>query len=515
MRINQPVTQRAFDLPDGATLMSTTDPQSHVVYANDAFVAASGFSREQIAGQPHNFIRHPDMPREAFADMWATLQVGQPWTALVKNRRSDGDHYWVRANAVPLVRDGRTAGYLSVRTKPGADEVAGADALYADLREGRAGGRRLHKGLLLAGGLRGRLANWRKTVSVRGRIRLTMAGMFAFLTACGLALAASSTGAAMLSGIAAFLAVAMSAVLERQLARPLEQLQAQALAVATGASRDVPSMDRVDEIGITLRAVGQLGLMFRWLIDDVRIQVQSVRSSATDIAQGNRDLSERTEQAAASVEQTASSMEQLTASVRTNADTAAEANRIAAEASAAAARGGEAMQQVVTTMGEISDSSRRIADIIGTIDAIAFQTNLLALNAAVEAARAGEQGRGFAVVAGEVRGLAQRSAEAAREIKALIGASADKVEVGSRLVDDAGRTMHDIVTQVGRVSTLIGHISAATREQSDGIAQVGQAVGHLDQVTQQNAALVEKSAAASLDLQHRAERLAEAIEVFR
>ncbi|WP_395702554.1 methyl-accepting chemotaxis protein [Aquabacterium sp.] len=518
MRLNQPVTQREHELPDGATLMSTTDVHSHVTYANDAFVAASGFPREQIAGQPHNFIRHPDMPREAFADMWATLKGGEPWTALVKNRRANGDHYWVRANAVPVVRDGSTVGYLSVRTKPGRDEVAGAEALYRELREGPAGGRRLHKGLVIAGGLRGRLTNWRKTMSVRGRIRLTIAGVFALVAGCGLALAAGSTGATQLAAIGAtgaVVAMVLSALLERQIARPLEQLRAQALAVATGASREVPLMDRVDEIGVTLRAVSQLGLMFRWLIDDVRTQVAAVHTAATEIAQGNHDLSARTEQAAASVEQTAASMEQMMASVRTNAETVGEADRLFGSASAAAGRGGDAVQQVVATMGEISDSARRIADINGTIDGIAFQTNILALNAAVEAARAGEAGRGFAVVAGEVRALAQRSAQAAREIKALIGTSVDKVDAGSRLVDDAGRTMQDIVAQVGRVSSLIGHIGAATREQSEGIAQVGQAVGHLDQVTQQNAALVEESAAASQSLQQRAERLAEAIDVFR
>jgi aerotaxis receptor len=240
-----------------------------------------------------------------------------------------------------------------------------------------------------------------------------------------------------------------------------------------------------------------------------------VQTATAEIAQGNNDLSVRTEQAAASVQETASSMEQMTATVKNNADTASQATALSGSASSAAAKGGRAVSDVVNTMNEITHSSKKIADIIGVIDSIAFQTNILALNAAVEAARAGEQGRGFAVVASEVRSLAQRSAEAAKEIKTLIGASVEKVESGSRQVDDAGKTMDDIVAQVKRVSDLIAEIGSATIEQSAGITQVGQAIGHLDEITQQNAALVEESAAASESLKQQATRLVEAVGVFR
>ena len=514
MRTNEPVTQREFHFPDNATLMSTTDTQSYVTYANEAFVAVSGFSREEIKGQPHNFVRHPDMPKEAFADMWNTLKGGEPWTALVKNRRKDGDHYWVRANAVPVVRNGRQVGYMSVRTKPSRDEVAAADALYGDIREGRAGSRRFHKGLVVRSGLLS-VSSWRQTLSARGRIRLTMAGMWSFFILCGAVFGIGADGLARLGAVAAVASFLVCAVLEAQFARPLELLRKQALAVATGESRDVAHMDRVDEIGMTMRTISQLGLMFRWLVDDVSQQVLTVQAAATEIAQGNNNLSSRTEQAASSVQQTASSMEQMTSTVKNNADTATQANQLSGSASTAASKGGEAVAQVVSTMTDITTSSKKIADIIGVIDGIAFQTNILALNAAVEAARAGEQGRGFAVVAGEVRSLAQRSAEAAKEIKSLIGASVEKVEAGARLVDDAGKTMEDIMSQVKRVSDLIGDISAATIEQGSGIDQVSQAVGHLDEITQQNAALVEQSAAASASLQHQAERLVDAVSVFR
>ena len=513
MRRNEPVTQREINIPDNATLMSTTDMHSHITYANAAFIEVSGYSRDEIHHQPHNIIRHPDMPAEAFADMWATLKGGEPWTGVVKNRRKNGDHYWVRANATPVVRNGQPAGYLSVRTKPSREEIAAADALYRDFREGKAGNRRFHKGLIVRTGLMG-WTTWLKTMPARWRIRMTLGGLASSVMLGAWLLGAS--GAA-LGGLAAVVTVAslMACVsLQQQISRPLEQMIEQALSVAAGATRSTLHFDRVDEIGMTMRTIGQLGLMFRWVIDDVSGQVHSVQTATNEIAQGNNDLSARTEQSASSVEETASSMEEMTATVQSNADTAQQAKELSVSASKAAERGGRAVSEVVATMDEITSSSEKIVDIIGVIDTIAFQTNILALNAAVEAARAGEQGRGFAVVASEVRGLAQRSADAAKEIKALIGASVDKVASGVKLVDDAGKAMDDIVMQAKRVSDMISQISIATREQSSGIAQVGQAIGHLDQITQQNAALVEQSSAASESLRQQASRLAEAVGVF-
>jgi methyl-accepting chemotaxis protein len=270
-----------------------------------------------------------------------------------------------------------------------------------------------------------------------------------------------------------------------------------------------------DETGQLLRALAKMKDSLAQVVGTVRTNADSVASATAQIAQGNQDLSQRTEEQASALEETAASMEQLGSTVRHNADNARQANQLAQAASQVAAEGGQVVAEVVRTMKGINDSSRRIADIIGVIDGIAFQTNILALNAAVEAARAGEQGRGFAVVASEVRNLAQRSAAAAKEIKTLITASVEQVGQGTALVDKAGATMQEVVGSIQRVTDIMGEISAASAEQSTGVAQVGEAVGQMDQATQQNAALVEESAAAAASLKQQAQQLVQAVAVFK
>ena len=301
----------------------------------------------------------------------------------------------------------------------------------------------------------------------------------------------------------------------------LAQLGAEPLAlgdmarrVAQGDLSPVPGTEHAPA-GSVLASLAAMQTSLAAVVGRVRDASDAIATGSVEIANGSADLSSRTEQQAASLEETAASMEQMNASVTNNAAAARQATELASAASVAAARGGQVVGQVVSTMGAIADSSRRIADIIGVIDGIAFQTNILALNAAVEAARAGEQGRGFAVVASEVRSLAQRSAEAAREIKGLIGSSVEKVGDGSRLVREAGAAMEDIVAQVRSVSTLISEISSASLEQAGGIGQVSSAVAGLDQTTQQNAALVEQSTAAAEGLKDQAARLSDAVRVFK
>ena len=273
--------------------------------------------------------------------------------------------------------------------------------------------------------------------------------------------------------------------------------------------------DGRDEFSPLLAALGDMQASLTGVVSNVRQNADSVATASAQIAQGNQDLSQRTEEQASALEETAASMEQLGSTVRQNADNAKQANQLAMGASTVAIKGGEVVGQVVETMKGINDASKKISDIIGVIDGIAFQTNILALNAAVEAARAGEQGRGFAVVASEVRSLAQRSAEAAKEIKGLIGTSVARVEQGTTLVDQAGATMTEIVTAIKRVTDIMGEISSASTEQSVGVAQVGEAVTQMDQATQQNAALVEQSAAAAESLKAQALALVQAVAVFK
>ena len=312
------------------------------------------------------------------------------------------------------------------------------------------------------------------------------------------------------------LGLAIATLLQvRSICRPMYSLAAIAKRIGEGDLEVDVDTRRSEEIGAVSQSLAAMRDALRGIVGPVRQAAESIQLASAEVASGNTDLSQRTEQAASSLQQTASSTEQLACNVRQSADAADQAKQLAASASVVARRGGEVVSQVVSTMDEINGSSKRIADIVGTIDGIAFQTNILALNAAVEAARAGEQGRGFAVVAAEVRSLAQRSASAAREIKTLIGASVDKVETGARLVRDAGATMGEIVTSVQRVTDVIGEISAAAREQDQRVGEVNSAVNSLDQMTQQNAALVEQSAAAAESLREQAQRLATTMQRFR
>jgi methyl-accepting chemotaxis protein len=318
-----------------------------------------------------------------------------------------------------------------------------------------------------------------------------------------------------LGALALALGVTGALLITRSITGPLLGAVAVARTVAAGELTSQVQLEGRDETSELLAALKDMNDSLARTVGDVRSGTETITVAAQEIASGNADLSARTESQASSLEETASSMEELTGTVKQNADNARQANQLAVSASSVAVKGGSVVSQVVDTMGSIKESSRKIVDIIGVIDGIAFQTNILALNAAVEAARAGEQGRGFAVVAAEVRNLAQRSASAAREIKALIGDSVDKVDAGGKLVDEAGQTMSLIVTSIKQVADIMGEITAATEEQSHGIEEVNHAITQMDEMTQQNAALVEQAAAAAESMQEQAARLASAVSIFK
>jgi aerotaxis receptor len=515
MRNNQPVTGQEYEFPSSQMLVSATDLTGRIEYCNPAFIAVSGYTHEELVGQPHNLIRHPDMPREAFADMWATIRDGRPWTALVKNRRKNGDHYWVHANVTPVVKKGAVVGYLSVRVKPARDAVRAAEALYSRMRTGEARGIKLRRGMIVRTGLAGRLqALTRLPVATRAAFGYALTPLA--LAAAGLAAwqGAPPTPFWIAFGVASAFSLVSWCLLARHVAAPVRDMSGFATRLAAGDLTVDLEIARHDDLGEVLQALTQLRANLAAIVHDVREQINGMLDNAREISSGNVDLARRTELQAASLEETAATMEELTTTVQANADASVRALDLAKDAQAAAAEGGKIAGQVEQTMAAITAASRRIADITGVIDGIAFQTNILALNAAVEAARAGEAGRSFAVVAGEVRMLAQRCAASSKEIKSVVEASAAEVAAGTDLVARTTSQMRAIDEAVERVSSIIVEVANASSEQAEGIRQVNQAVSHLDGATQQNAALVEQAAATAQRLAAQADVLSEAVRLF-
>lgn len=728
MKLNVPVTNNEIIMTKGSILVSRTDLKGKITAANDDFLKISGYSRDEVIGQNHNIIRHPDMPTEAFEDLWKTIAAMRPWAGCIKNRAKNGDFYWVHANMIPEFEKGKLVGYLSVRYAPKKVELEEAKALYAAIKNKTAtlnptGVKALVKFIK-------DISLWKKTAFSLAAfsIPVGIVGYELFLAQSYLALAGIVSTAAIGAWVNICTIRELSNTLDKSVGifyrlaakgfgnqfdlkkegvigdfyrglfsmdvslsldisqakhitaealrinRALDTVHSavlvadnnfeviyineSAMNLFTAAEQDIkkqlpnfdaskifgsnidifhvdpakqrkllmnltdlysaemligrhhmsvlanPVLDKngerigfvaewldktveveaiqeitdvvqaasegdfeqrvneqsrngfildlvkninklletssvgLNEIGRVLDALSQGDLnktitnnysgMFGQLKDDANSTVEKLReviyqikdatgtinTSAKEIASGNNDLSHRTEKQAASLEETAASMQELTSTVKHNSDNAQHANELAAGASNIASKGVAVVSQVVSTMEAINESSRKIVDIISVIDGIAFQTNILALNAAVEAARAGDQGRGFAVVATEVRSLAQRAAAAAGEIKHLIGDSVEKVEDGTRLVANAGQTMEEIVSAIRGVTKIMSEISSASNEQTAGIEQVNLAIGQMDDVTQQNAALVEEAAAAAETLEDQAQSLANTVKYF-
>lgn len=524
MRENLPVSNREYPIDDETLILSTTDIKGRITYINPTFIEVSGFSEDELIGKAHNIVRHPDMPPEAFADLWKVLQSGKPWTGLIKNRRKNGDYYWVLGNATPLVENGKVIGYLSVRTKPSRQLIEKVEPIYRQMCDGKAKNLKIENGAIVRTDFIGKAtALFKMTFGKRVAMLLSLPTLLlAGAAAAGWWGMSHAVTASWLSHFVMMAAAAgvllmgvMGFCLVRGTLKPLNEAIDVANILAAGNLRTQVSTAYHDEFGLLFKSLSQMNINLKATVLDVQNNAEIVRQAANEIASGNMDLSQRTEEQASSLEETAASMEEFASTVKQNSENAKQADQLATDASHVALKGGQMMSNVVKTMTSISDSSKNIANIINVIDSIAFQTNILALNAAVEAARAGEQGRGFAVVATEVRNLAQRSATAAKEIKSLIDDSVKRVENGTLQVNEAGKTMQEIVNSIKHVANIMSEITAASQEQSSGINQVNQAVAQMDEVTQQNAALVEEAAAAAESLEHQAKELTGAISIFK
>ncbi|HWK52714.1 MAG TPA: methyl-accepting chemotaxis protein [Steroidobacter sp.] len=517
MTVSDRVSDVEYVLPDGEVIITHTDPSSRITYANPAFLTSSEYSLEECLGQPQNLIRHPDMPKEAFADLWRTIRAGKSWTGLVKNRRKHGGFYWVRANVTPMIdnKRGEIVGYMSVRVKPTRSEIQQAERAYAAIRENRAGSLRVREGRIFDTSLAGRLKR-ALNPSLRIGTWAIIGSLSALLFTMGV-ISAATVGfgwMANLSFLGSAIALANMIYVQANVVQPLLRLHRATFELLSGNTHARIPVDGVSCVVSVAETLEQVRVKMDGVLKDNMAAAARVQSGVVQVVDSNTELSNRTGEHAASLEETAASLEQLTATVTRNRDSAHEAASLAAQSSDVTTRGREVVGQLFSTMNEISGSSTRIGEIVGIIDGIAFQTNLLALNAAVEAARAGDQGRGFAVVAQEVRSLAQRSAAAAKEVKDLIEASVQTVSRGTDLANQAEQAMSKVVDSVQHVTNVIREIETATLEQAAGIEQINKAVTEMDNITQQDAHMAQQLIETAQTLREQSTQMFAAISAF-
>lgn len=518
------MSNREYQLQNDDFLISRTDLSGRITYANPAFIEVSGFSWQELNGADHNIVRHPEMPREAFANLWGTLKAGRSWDGLVMNRRKNGDYYWVQAHVTPFYENGKHVGYASVRTRAQEQKIALATGVYRAIREGRKSGYFLMDGELRQQGLTGIIHRFnpssmttRMSLGAAATVGMIFSSYYMGAISAGGTLTDAFSHGYMLAAMGAFVGMCglMSYRTARSVIGPIREAMSFSSQIAAGnLSARLPDFGR-SELGRLGVLMDTMRKSLSSIAQDVNCSIRSVSEASENIARGNEDLSERTDAQAASLQETAASMEEITSTVEQNASNARHANQITEQASHSVRESGEVMHQVVNKMSVIAETSQKMSEIIGMIDSIAFQTNILALNASIEAARAGEQGRGFAVVATEVRQLAGRSAAAAKEIHDLIANSSSEISDGVTLVRAAEQSINQVVDAVTKVSDIMSEISAASVEQSSGISQIGQAVVQLDTVTQKNAGMVQHAKHVSRDLNRQILGLGQAISVFQ
>ncbi|NYH20154.1 methyl-accepting chemotaxis protein [Paraburkholderia bryophila] len=520
MRENLPITDEEYVLSELDVIITRTDLTGNIVYANEAFLRSSGYPHAEVIGKPQNIVRHPDMPEEAYRDLWETIGGDRPWTGVVKNRRKQGGYYWVLANVTPVFEKGEKVGYMSVRTKPSDEQIARADHLYERLNSPSGHKLRLSGGTVIRTGLAG-VADRLLRLPVNLRVWATMAMLIAVillqtLVASGWVLPQVPPlwQALGLAGVGTGLALACGVYLTRNLLMPLQALNAGALSVLNGHIQQRFPERGDAQTRMLGRMLNQMNAKLVGVLIDAKISIDAIRDKTHEFARGNNDLATRTDEQASAIDQTTASLAEITETAEQNALGAERANTSGRQTAETAEVAAGEVQKTVAVMERVREHSRKISDITSVIDAIAFQTNIIALNASVEAARAGQYGRGFAVVASEVRSLAQRAAGAAKEIKTLIETSLHTVTTASQTAARAGETMNTVEQTVTQLTRTLYDIALASRGQSVQIAQINEAVGQVAGLTQRNAALVEQSAVASTDLQQQTQSLESAMSIF-
>ncbi len=524
MRENQAITSHETQVPEKTYLISKTDLKGRIIYANPVFIEVSGYSHDELIGAPHNIVRHPHMPAVIFQDLWQTLKQQRSWSGLIKNRRKDGGFYWVKARVIPLIENGRVNGYASVRVRAQPKEIKEAEYLYHSIQQQGLRGFRLHEGRLQAKGWRSALNTLLQPLNRSLRASLLRFGILTgslVTLSVGLLLGSGASGTYLTAGLASLgvfslATLAYGWIVTQRMMQPLHSATHIAQQIATGNLLiDLnPQHTRSQEIAQLYFYMDMMRKSLLNLARDVHQGIQASLDVSTQIEDGNRQLSHRTATQSGSLQRTAANMEQLTMNVQQTADNARLANQLADQSLSTARRGGEVVQDMVSTMQDIHNSSERIGDIVSIIEGLAFQTNILALNAAVESARAGEAGKGFAVVAGEVRSLAQKSAQAAGEIKNLVEDSLKRMATGAHHAKRAGSTMDEIMQSVSDVTHLISEISTASNEQASGLAQINDAVSTMDSDTNDNADLARNLGVTVHELSRQAQELKLSIQLL-
>ena len=522
MRTNIPVTQCELHYPDDATLVSTTDVKGRITHCNASFIEVSGYTQDELLGQPHNLIRHPDMPEEAFRDMWASLQAGQAWTGMVKNRSKNGDHYWVLANAMPQLSEGQVIGYLSVRTKPSRAQIKGAEKLYAKMQQEKLSGvlatrivdgHVVHQGLLSKIGrlLRPGLKSLVFSLSAG----MGLLGLFAGVLAAGgpeLMLAPgvwAAAGGLMLAGLVAAWQLHGMAI------RPVKQLLRFTDNLASGDLLSQYDYSHQGLMGRLDRSINQVAVNVRAIVGDINLEIHSLCSETDSMSHVSHDLLERSILQSSYLDITTSAVLQITQTLNLSTIAAVRAATLAKLAAKVTEHSSNTVKQVSVNMQAISETAYSIAEITQVIDSIAFQTNILALNAAIEAARAGEQGRGFAVVATEVRTLAKRTSIAAREIKQLIEQSTKAVAEGARITEFARATMDDSLNKVQGVVAIIQEMGDSSVAQAHSMEKIKETVHQLEAITMENVEMVSAMETSASSLRSQVLRVESSLQVIR